>query len=112
MHYGDGTVNILEHKDYVTIFNPDRHDRTKYMDDISRNLSECSADLIGISAGFDNHRQDWGGVLATEDYTEIGSLVRSAAIRNKGGCFGILEGGYNHKVLGVNVLALIRGLQG
>ncbi len=27
-----------------------------------------------------------------------------------GGCFGLLEGGYNHNVLGQNVLALIRGL--
>jgi acetoin utilization deacetylase AcuC-like enzyme len=29
---------------------------------------------------------------------------------NEGGCFGILEGGYNHEVLGGNVLALIQGM--
>jgi len=37
-------------------------------------------------------------------------MVRSAAQRNGGGCFAILEGGYNHDVLGVNALALIRGM--
>jgi acetoin utilization deacetylase AcuC-like enzyme len=29
-----------------------------------------------------------------------------------GGCFGILEGGYNHTVLGHNVMALIEGVSG
>ena len=53
---------------------------------------------------------DWGGLLNTEDYEEIGYRVRSAADRNEGGCFGILEGGYNHDVLGENVLALIQGM--
>jgi acetoin utilization deacetylase AcuC-like enzyme len=41
----------------------------------------------------------------------MGKLVREAAIRNQGGCFGILEGGYNHTVLGLNVLAFIEGLE-
>ena len=40
----------------------------------------------------------------------MGKLVRETAIRNKGGCFGILEGGYNHAVLGKNVWAFIKGL--
>jgi len=73
-------------------------------------MKNCRADLIGISAGFDNHAEDWGGLLNTEDYEEIGYRVRSAADRNEGGCFGILEGGYNHEVLGANVLALIQGM--
>jgi acetoin utilization deacetylase AcuC-like enzyme len=42
----------------------------------------------------------------------MGKLVRKTAERNKGGCFGILEGGYNHGVLGKNVLAFIEGLKG
>jgi acetoin utilization deacetylase AcuC-like enzyme len=37
-------------------------------------------------------------------------MVRSAAQRNGGGCFAILEGGYNCDVLGKNALALIQGL--
>ena len=73
-------------------------------------MNDCRADIIGISAGFDNHIEDWGGLLKTEDYEEIGYRVRSAANRNGGGCFGILEGGYNHNVLGENVLALIKGM--
>ncbi|HCF50856.1 MAG TPA: acetylpolyamine aminohydrolase, partial [Syntrophomonas sp.] len=53
-----------------------------------------------------------GGLLKTEDYTTMGRLMREAARRNRGGCFGILEGGYNHAVLGQNVLAFIEGLGG
>ena len=41
----------------------------------------------------------------------MGRLMRETAYRNKGGCFGILEGGYNHSVLGKNVLAFINGLE-
>ncbi|HPJ94312.1 MAG TPA: histone deacetylase family protein [Deltaproteobacteria bacterium] len=110
LHYGDGTVNILGNKDYVTIHNLGTSDRNAYLKEVEAEMEQCTADIIGISAGFDNHRQDWGGVLATEDYHEIGRLVRSAAIRNNGGCFAILEGGYNHQVLGHNVLALMEGM--
>jgi acetoin utilization deacetylase AcuC-like enzyme len=80
------------------------------MAEVADEMGRCQADIIGISAGFDNHEEDWGGTLATDDYTEIGRLVRAAAERCSGGCFGILEGGYNHQVLGHNVLALIKGL--
>ena len=68
--------------------------------------------MIAVSAGFDNHEDDWGGLLKTEDYISMGKLVRDVARRNAGGCFGILEGGYNHAVLGKNVLAFIEGLEG
>ncbi|HQG30743.1 MAG TPA: histone deacetylase family protein [Deltaproteobacteria bacterium] len=110
LHFGDGTVNILGRKDYVTIFNPDRGDRNAYLKQVFNEMERCSADMIGISAGFDNHEQDWGGLLATDDYREMGRAVRQASLRNGGGCFAILEGGYNHRVLGHNVLALIEGL--
>jgi acetoin utilization deacetylase AcuC-like enzyme len=112
LHFGDGTVNILGKKDYVTIYNPEEPDRFSYMNRVLEELERCTADVIGISAGFDNHLQDWGGTLATEDYQEMGRAVREAVARNSGGCFAILEGGYNHRVLGHNVLALIRGLSG
>jgi acetoin utilization deacetylase AcuC-like enzyme len=112
LHYGDGNVNILSSKDYVTVCNIDSFNRFAYVDRVTREMENCSADLIGISAGFDNHKDDWGGLLATENYQEIGQLVKAAADRNGGGCFAILEGGYNHKVLGKNVMALIDGLSG
>lgn len=112
LHFGDGTVNILKSKDYVTIHNVSANLREAYMDEIANEMEHCQADMIGISAGFDNHEEDWGGTLRTEDYREIGRMVREAAQRCKGGCFGILEGGYNHQVLGHNVMALIDGLSG
>jgi acetoin utilization deacetylase AcuC-like enzyme len=56
--------------------------------------------------------EDWGGLLTTENYRRIGQMVREASIKNKGGCFAILEGGYNHRVLGQNVMALIEGMEG
>lgn len=112
LHFGDGTVNILEDKNYVTICNPVAHDRKAYLDAVAAEMAQCDADLIGISAGFDQHVQDWGGLLQTEDYQDIGRMVRRAADRCGGGCFGLLEGGYNHSVLGQNVMALIEGLSG
>ncbi len=110
LHYGDGNVNILENRKYVTVYNVEEKTRRRYLEEVEKQMKNCSADLIAISAGFDNHLEDWGGLLATEDYEEIGKLVRSRAERNKGGCFAILEGGYNHQVLGQNVMALIRGM--
>jgi acetoin utilization deacetylase AcuC-like enzyme len=110
LHYGDGTVNILESKNYVRVHNVEASDRQSFLDEIENELAGCQADLIGISAGFDNHRDDWGGLLLTQDYFKIGKLVKAAASRSGGGCFGILEGGYNHQVLGQNVMAMIEGL--
>lgn len=112
LHYGDGNVNILEKKDYATVCNIDASDRNAYIDQVAAEMERCHADLIGISAGFDNHQRDWGGLLTTQDYQTIGQLVKSAAARNGGGCFAILEGGYNHYVLGESVMALVDGMSG
>ncbi len=110
LHYGDGTVNILAGKPWVTIHNVKAATRNAYLDEVTREMEQCRADIIGISAGFDNHQDDWGGLLLTSDYQQIGKMVKQAAMRCGGGCFGILEGGYNHKVLGYNVKALLEGL--
>jgi acetoin utilization deacetylase AcuC-like enzyme len=111
LHYGDGNVNILEGKGYVTILNPTASDRNEYLKNVQNDLAQTDADMIAVSAGFDNHEADWGGLLKTEDYKYMGKLALDAARRNKGGCFGILEGGYNHNVLGKNVMAFIEGLE-
>jgi acetoin utilization deacetylase AcuC-like enzyme len=100
----------LNRHDWVSVVNIESQSRIGYMQQVEAAMEDCQADLIGISAGFDNHAADWGGLLATKDYKEIGRLVRRASNRNEGGCFGILEGGYNHTVLGENVLALIQGM--
>jgi acetoin utilization deacetylase AcuC-like enzyme len=110
LHFGDGTVDILGKQNWVTVVNFEDHSRSHYLQEVEEAMKNCRADLIGISAGFDNHAADWGGLLNTEDYEDIGYRVRSAANRNEGGCFAILEGGYNHEVLGENVLALIQGM--
>jgi acetoin utilization deacetylase AcuC-like enzyme len=110
LHFGDGTENILGRKSYVSIHNPGAYDREAYLQEVERELERFPVDLIGVSAGFDNHRQDWGGLLRTDDYFAMGRMVRDAARRNNGGCFAVLEGGYNYDVLGQNALALINGL--
>lgn len=112
LHYGDGTVNILGKKDYVTLHNPASHDSVSYLKEVDAELSRVDADIIGISAGFDNHEQDWGGLLSTDDYLMIGRLVRENAQRIGAGYFAILEGGYNHNVLGHNAWALMQGMEG
>jgi acetoin utilization deacetylase AcuC-like enzyme len=111
LHFGDGTVNILGGRDFVSIHNPSGMERTKYLREVEQNLFARKVDIIGVSAGFDNHLEDWGGLLATEDYRQMGRMVRQAAREHGGGCFGILEGGYNHSVLGLNVLAFLEGME-
>lgn len=111
LHYGDGTVNILGGEDWVAILNPQARSRAAYYSEVEEKLAGAAVDIIGISAGFDHHIDDWGGLLTTDDYESIGKLVRATARRCKGGCFAILEGGYNHAVLGKNVAALVRGME-
>lgn len=111
LHFGDGTVNILSARDYVTIINPSSSVPEMYLDQVMKSIPD-NVDIIGVSAGFDNHKDDWGQVLSTSDYREIGRIVREAGAKNGSGYFAILEGGYNHKVLGFNVLALIEGMEG
>jgi len=110
LHYGDGNVNILSRGGVVSIHNPEETEREFYLKGVESFLNECHVDIIGISAGFDNHVQDWGGLLTTENYFVMGQMVKEAAQKMGAGYFGILEGGYNHSVLGQNVLALLEGM--
>lgn len=112
LHFGDGNINILQGESWVEILNPESTGRSAYLDEVESALDSCGADMIAVSAGFDHHINDWGGLLHTADYQKMGTWVRETARRNSGGCYGILEGGYNHKVLGSNVLAFISGLGG
>lgn len=112
LHFGDGTDNILGGNENITVHNVSAGNREAYLLEVKREMEGCQADLIGISAGFDNHEQDWGRTLKTSDFEEIGRMAKEAATRCKGGCFAVLEGGYNHDVLGRNVLSLMKGLSG
>jgi len=109
LHFGDGTVNILEKQKWVTMCNPSSHDREGYIEEVRTVLSKQKVDIIGVSAGFDHHVDDWGGLLTTDDYQTIGTAVKEASQKNNGGYFAVLEGGYNHAVLGSNVKALLNG---
>jgi acetoin utilization deacetylase AcuC-like enzyme len=81
------------------------------VDHVKRFLDEKKADIIAVSAGFDRHIDDWGKLLTTEDYRTIGGIVKQYALKNcNGRRFGVLEGGYNHLVLGQNVRAFLEGM--
>ncbi len=77
MHFGDGTVNILGGKGYATIFNPSSEEPRAYVASVEERLASKVWDIIGVSAGFDDHVADWGGLLATEDYRTMGRLKSS-----------------------------------
>lgn len=111
LHFGDGNVNILEHRDWVSICNPACRDRKGYLEEVETFLASQPADIIGISAGFDHHIEDWGGLLHTEDYRAMGRMVAHSSRTYGGGRFAILEGGYNHDVIGQNAAALMEGLE-
>lgn len=112
LHYGDGTANIFKGSPEVSYFHPEGYSREEFMKRLSRDLEEAgSYDIIALSAGFDRHESDWGGLLKTDDYQRIGELVKAHSLQNcNGRRYGLLEGGYNHDVLGENVRALLEGL--
>jgi acetoin utilization deacetylase AcuC-like enzyme len=112
LHYGDGTVSILRPKGYVAIHNPEAEHRLVYLKSVAEQLATAQADIIGVSAGFDNHLLDWGQLLSTRDYQAMGRMVWETCQRLGVGCFAVLEGGYNHQVLGECVQAFLLGLQG
>jgi len=113
LHYGDGTANIIRGTPEVTYYHPEGCNREEFMENLTRNLENAgNYDIIAISAGFDRHEDDWGRLLKTHDYGRIGELVKVHSMRNCGGRrYGLLEGGYNHEVLGDNVKALLDGLK-
>ena len=113
LHYGDGTVNAFTGDDRVEVFNIEGVSyRDLYLEQVRGALARASgADIIGVSAGFDIGEKDWGGLLTTDDFLEIGRLVGLTAKRIcRGRRFGLLEGGYFIPELGKNALAFCRGL--
>lgn len=112
LHYGDGTANTFNGSKEVSYFHPEGANRQSFLNEIQTSLrTERPFDIIGVSAGFDRHEEDWGGLLKTEDYRQIGQWVKEISLeRCQGRRFGVLEGGYNHSVLGRNVKAFLEGL--
>jgi len=114
LHFGDGTDNIFFNDPDVYYYHLPGRNREEQLKNLENFLKESLSetyDIIGVSAGFDRHVADWGGILRTEDYFYIGKLIREYSLDIcNGRVFAVLEGGYNHSVLGKNVKAFIDGL--
>ncbi|MEF8832047.1 MAG: histone deacetylase family protein [Candidatus Thermoplasmatota archaeon] len=111
LHVGDGNINCLGDYSDIRIVNPTAGGRVEYVERVEKYLDEADGyDILGVSAGFDQHVRDWGGKLRTEDYRRLGALLKNFS-REKCGDkrFALLEGGYNHEVLGMNVSAFVKG---
>jgi acetoin utilization deacetylase AcuC-like enzyme len=113
LHFGDGTENAFQGTPEVVYFSPPGAYGKQYIDSIKKRFQEIrECDIIAVSAGFDRHVEDWGGFLETEDYRKIGLLVKEYSQEvSRGRRFGVLEGGYNHDVLGQNVRAFLEGMK-
>lgn len=113
LHYGDGTAISFTLVPEVVYYHVEGNDREGFLGNLKLFLeTQAVSNIIAVSAGFDGHELDWGGLLRTEDYRRIGQIVKEYVDAKCGGkVFAVLEGGYNHNVLGKNVRALLRGLE-
>ncbi len=111
LHFGDGTADIFGGRPQVAYFHPEARNREQFVHDVGLFLDQHQSEIIAVSAGFDRHEADWGRMLTTDDYATIGGLVKGYAQRAcQGRRFGVLEGGYNHQVLGMNIKSLLDGM--
>ncbi len=119
LHFGDGTVSIFRGDGNVKIVNPWsvdidfeylNMDASGYLKQVENAFQGFDFDIVGVSAGFDTYVEDWGGLLRTEDYREIGRIIRLGSMRCGGKRFAVLEGGY-HQDLRHNVVSFIEGFR-
>ena len=111
LHFGDGTANTFMGDPAVTYLHPEGPNRLALLSHLKGFLQDEQADIVAVSAGFDRHIQDWGGLLTTEDYGEIGRILgKFARERCKGRIFAALEGGYNARSLGDAFAAFCAGV--
>ncbi|MBS7613375.1 histone deacetylase family protein [Candidatus Bathyarchaeota archaeon] len=111
LHFGDGTFNAFRNVNSVTYYHLPGGNRKHQLESIKQFLDgKIDYDIIGVSAGFDRAKEDWGGILEIEDYRILGQLIRDASLRNcQGRRFAVLEGGYNHSILGKNIKSFLEG---
>lgn len=111
LHFGDGTSNAFTGSSGVNYFHPEATRSKEFLEEVKHCLeTKKPYDIVAVSAGFDRHEEDWGGLLKTEDYFVIGKWAKEASSeRCQGRRFGVLEGGYNHSVLGKNVKSFLQG---
>lgn len=113
LHYGDGTANVFTSESEVSYYHMPGGSREEQIEQLSGYLAgRKDYEILAVSAGFDRHEEDWGGTLKTRDYEEIGNIIRDCAEREcDGRRYAVLEGGYNHQVLGKNVQAFLTGMK-
>src|SRR5210317_1927882 len=46
LHFGDGTLNILGHRNWVTVVNVEVHSRRRYLQEVEEAMKNVRADLI------------------------------------------------------------------
>ncbi len=74
LHFGDGTNNIFEGSK-IKYFHPEAGNREEFIEQIARKFNEeKDYSILAVSAGFDRHIEDWGGLLTTDDYRTIGRV--------------------------------------
>jgi acetoin utilization deacetylase AcuC-like enzyme len=112
----NGNINILTHRkdDFkVKILNPSAHDNIVYIREVEDYMEDLKdIDIFVASAGFDQGIQDWGNLLYPNDYTKLGELMREySELLCQGRRYALLEGGYNHSQLSINVDAFCQGFK-
>lgn len=116
LHTGDGNIQILNNRVDgfdVDILNPAASDRTEYLEEVNNYMESLdNADIFVASAGFDEYEKDWGHKLTTEDYNKIGTLMKKYSNNLCAGKrYALLEGGYYHEDLGLNVDSFCKGFR-
>lgn len=116
LHTGDGNLNILSHRSdgfKVEILNPDSMTNKEYISRVESHMENLQdIDIVVASAGFDQGVKDWGNLLEPEDYKTLGELMKKFATKLcDGRRFALLEGGYNHDVLPINVNSFCQGFK-
>jgi len=117
LHFGDGTVSIFRGDHDVKIVNPGSVDVNfdylsmdvrGYFRQVEAAFQGFDYDMVGVSAGFDTYKEDWGGLLEIKDYELIGRIIAEGSEKCQGKRFAVLEGGY-HSDLKFNVKSFIKG---
>ena len=111
LHFGDGTDNTFRGDSGVVYLHPEEPTAKAFLARTEQGLEQAGdRDILAVSAGFDRGKADWGNLLSEDDYRRMGTIARDYAQSHCGGRrYAVLEGGYNHSVLGRHVLAFLEG---